>query len=227
MSPFANPYGASNGPTLPGRPGGQLTGGSGARPGPHGPSRYGQAHGYRDAEYEFEQQRRDREHERERERESQRREEAELPPTQAPHPLPHHAQQTGSGGTIPPEPGGVMMIQPPYYGIPPDTRDSGEIHGYPHNVPAETSGQRDGREVLEGRDRDAKDLRDAREAHDMREEGRRSISPVNVGGPSNQSWTEHGVWYGGRNEGRSEAMDVDDEERLLKERERRERERNE
>ena len=113
------------------------------------------------------------------------------------------------------------MVQPPYYGIPRDTRDSGEIHGYPHNVPGETSGQRDRREVLEGRDRDT------REARDVREEGRRSISPVNVGGPPNQSWTEHGVWYGGRNEGRSEAMDVDDEERLFKERERRERERNE
>ena len=119
------------------------------------------------------------------------------------------------------------MVQSPYYGIPWDVRDSGEIHGYPHNVPGETSGWWDGREVLEGRDRDAKDLRDTREACDVREEGRRSISPVNVGGPPNQSWTDHGVWYGGRNEGHSEVMDVDDEERLLKERERRERERNE
>ena len=111
------------------------------------------------------------------------------------------------------------MVQPPYYGIPRDTR--GEIHGYSHNVPGETSGQRDRREVLEGRDRDA------REARDVREEGRRSISPVNMGGPPNQSWAEHGVWYGGRNEGHSEAMDVDDEERLFKEWERRQRERNE
>ncbi len=93
----------------------------------------------------------------------------------------------------------------------------GGIHGYPHNVPGE---------VLKGRDRDAKDLRDAREARDVREESRRSISPVNVGGPPNQSWMDHGVWYSGHNEGRSEVMNVDDEERLLKERERRERERN-
>ena len=35
------------------------------------------------------------------------------------------------------------------------------------------------------------------------------------------------LWYGGHNDGRNEAMDVDDDERAVKERERWERERHE
>jgi hypothetical protein len=66
---------------------------------------------------------------------------------------------------------------------------------------------------LEGRDRDAKDPRDTRDAHNTRDRGRRSSSPVNVGSPSNQSWMVPGIWYGGCNDGRKEAMDVDDDER--------------
>ncbi|KIL66146.1 hypothetical protein M378DRAFT_1032508 [Amanita muscaria Koide BX008] len=211
MSPFTNSFPGHNGPVSGGPPIPPSASGGSARLGGHALPGYGHRG---DAEYEYEQQQRekDRERERDREREAQRREDIE-PSSQGPPPLSAHQQQpvSGAASSGPTHGGGYM--QPSYYG-PPRDRD---VHSHAHGGPHEPPSRREGRDVIEGREKDAKGARDGR---DPREGGRRSISPVNVGGSTKQPWMGQGVSYNGRSE-RADPVEVDEEKAAAKERDRR------
>lgn len=64
------------------------------------------------------------------------------------------------------------------------------------------------KDVLEGREKNTKDTRDGR---DIKEGGRRSILPVNVGGPPKQPWAVPIVGYSNRAEVHANPIVVDEE----------------